>query len=80
MQKNVNLTLLRLLGDEKPNDTGNMAEIVFFLGFILFVFLEGEGVSKIQCLIFQLNNVNPCEIQLNIVFQTITIYMGNMKI
>ena len=77
MQKNVNLTMLRLPGDKKANKSGNMAEIVFFC-WALFFF--AGGVSKIQCLTFPQNNVNPCEIQLNIVFHTTIIFIRNMKI
>ena len=39
---------LWLLGDKKANKAENMAEIVFL-----------RGVSGIQCLIYQQNNVNP---------------------
>ena len=58
---------LRLLGDKKANKTENMAEIVFL-----------RGVSEIQCLLFQHNNVNPFEIcknliQLNMVFDVMII-------
>ena len=37
------------VGDKKQNKTVNVAEIVFFRG----------GVSEIQCVIFQQNNINP---------------------
>ena len=40
--------ILARVGDKKQNKTVNMAEMVFF-----------RGVSKIQCVIFQQNNVNP---------------------
>ena len=51
-----------------------MAEIVFL-----------RGISEIQCLIYQQNNVNPFEIfknwiQLNRVFRVIIIFLGNIKI
>ena len=39
--------ILARVGAEKQNETVNMAEIVFF-----------RGVSEIQCVIFQQNNVN----------------------
>ena len=59
---------LRLLGDKKANKTENIAEIVFL-----------RGVSEIQCLVYQQNNVNPFEIcknliQLNMVFHVIIIF------
>ena len=43
------------------------------------------GVSEIQCLVYQQNNVNPFEIcknliQFNMVFDVIIIFLGNMKI
>ena len=65
---------LRLLGDKKANKTENMAEIVFL-----------RGVSEIQCLLYQQNNVNPFEIcknliQLNMVFDIVMTFLGNMKI
>ena len=58
----------RLVGDKKANKTENMAEIVFL-----------RGVSEIQCLVYQQNNVNPFEIcknwiQLNMVFHVIIIF------
>ena len=40
--------ILARVGDKEQNKTVNMAEIVFF-----------RGVSEIQCVIFQQNNVNP---------------------
>ena len=40
--------ILVRVGDKEQNKTVNMAEIAFFL-----------GVSEIQCVIFQQNNVNP---------------------
>ena len=51
-----------------------MAEIVFF-----------QGISEIQCLIYQQNNVNPFEIcnnwtQLNMVFPVIIISLRNMEV
>ena len=59
---------LRLVGDKKANKTENMAEIVFL-----------RGVSEIQCLVYQQNNVNPFEIcknwiQLKMVFHVIIIF------
>ena len=64
---------LRLLGDKKANKTENMAEIVFL-----------RGVSKIQCLVYQQNNVNPFKIcknliQLNMVFDVIIIFFGKYE-
>ena len=61
---------LWLPGDKKANKTENMAEIVF---------LRGGGVSEIQCLVYQQNNVNPFEIcknliQFNMVFDVIKIF------
>ena len=58
---------LRLVGDKKANKTENMAEIVFL-----------RGVSEIQCLVYQQDNVNPFEIcakwiELNMVFHVIII-------
>ena len=60
---------LRLVGDKKANKTENMAEIVFL-----------RGVSEIQCLVYQQDNVNPFEIcknwiQLNMVFYVIIIFV-----
>ena len=68
-----NCMILRLLDDKKANKTENMAEI------------GGGGVSEIQCLVYQQDNVNPsgiCNncIQLNIVFHVMIIHLGNMKI
>ena len=68
MGKHKNCMRLRLLGDKKANKTENMAEIVFL-----------RGVSEIQCLAYQQNNVNPFEIcknliQLNMVFHVIIIF------
>ena len=45
-----------------------MAEIVFF-----------RGVSEIQCVVFQQNSVNPCEIynnyiELSMVFHTMIVF------
>ena len=40
--------ILSRVGDKKQSKTVNMTEIVFF-----------QGVSEIQCAIFQQNNVNP---------------------
>ena len=45
---------LQPLGDKKANKTENMAEIVGVRG--------GGGVSEIQCLVYQQDNVNPFEI------------------
>ena len=63
-----NCTRLQLLGNYKVNKTENMAEIVFLW-----------GVSEIQCLVYQQNNVNPFEIcknwiQLNMVIHVIIIF------
>ena len=68
MGKYKNCMRLRLLGDKKANKTENIAEIVFL-----------RGVSEIQCLVYQQNNVNPFEIcknliQLNMVFHVIIIF------
>ena len=68
MERYKNCMILRLLGDKKANKTKNIPEIVFLRG--------GRGVSEIQCLIYQQNNINPLEIcnnwiQLNIVFHVI---------
>ena len=41
--------ILARVGDKEQNKMVNMAEIVFFR----------RGVSGIQCVIFQQNNVNP---------------------
>ena len=40
--------ILARVGDKEQNKTVNMAEIAFF-----------RGISEIQCVIFQQNNVNP---------------------
>ena len=74
MGKYKNCMRIRLLGDKKANKTENMAEIVFL-----------RGVSEIQCLEYQQNNVNPFEIcknliQFNMIFDVIIIFLGNMKI
>ena len=68
MGKYKNCMRLRLVGDKEANKTENMAEIVFL-----------RGVSEIQCLVYQQNNVNPFEIcknwiQLNMVFHVIIIF------
>ena len=68
MEKYKNCMRLRLLGDKKANKTQNMAEIVFL-----------RGVSEIQCLVYQQDNVNPFEIcnnwiQLNMGFHVIIIF------
>ena len=68
MGKHKSCMRLRLVGDKKANKTENMAEIVFL-----------QGVSEIQCLVYQQNNVNPFEIctnwiQLNMVFHVIIIF------
>ena len=57
--------------DKKANKTKNMAQHVFLRG--------GGGVSEIQCLIYQQNNVNPFEIcsnwiQLSTVFVCYNFY------
>ena len=64
---------LRLLGDEKANKMENMAKIVFLWGV--------RGVSEIQCLVYQQDNVDPLTIcnnwiQLNMVFHVIIIFCG----
>ena len=74
MGKYKNCMRLRLLGDKKTNKTENMAGNRVF-----------AGVSEIQCLVYQQNNVNPFEIcknliQFNMVFDVIIIFLGNMKI
>ena len=50
------------LGDKKANKAANMTEIMFLRG-------GGGGarggVNEMQFLIFQQNNVNPCEIYNN---------------
>ena len=61
------------MGEKEQNKTVNMAEIGFF-----------RGVSEIQCVIFQQNNVNPYGIynnyiELSIDFHNI-IFLGNRKI
>ena len=73
MGKYKNCMRLRLLGDKKANKTENMAEIAFL-----------RGVSKIQCLVYQQNNVNPFKIcknliQLNMVFDVIIIFFGKYE-
>ena len=65
--------ILATVGDKEQNKTVNMAEIAFF-----------RGVSEMQCVIFQQNNVNPYGIynnyiELNIDFHNI-IFLGNKKI
>ena len=65
--------ILARVGVKKQNKKVNIAEIVFF-----------RGVSEIQCVIFQQNNVNPYGIynnyiELSIVFHMI-IFLGNRKI
>ena len=62
------------VGDKKQNKTLNMAEIVFY-----------RGVSEIQCVIFQQNNVNPNGIynnyiELRIDFHNMIIFLENRKI
>ena len=76
MEKYKNCMRPRLLGDKKANKTENMAESVFLRegGW------GGGGVSDIQCLIYQENNVNPFQIcknwiQLNMVFYVITLFL-----
>ena len=66
--------ILAIVGDKKQKKTLNMAEIVFF-----------RGVSEIQCVIFQQNNVNPYGIynnyiELSIDFHNMIIFLGNRKI
>ena len=66
--------ILARVGDKEQNKTVNMAEIVFF-----------RGVSEIQCVIFQQNNVNPYGIynnyiELSIDFHNMIIFLGNRKI
>ena len=51
MERCKNCMILQILGDKKANKTENVAEIVFL-----------RGLSKIQCLIYHQNNVNPFEI------------------
>ena len=68
--------ILARVGDKEQNKTANMGEIVFF---------RGGGVSEIQCVIFQQNNVNPYEIynnyiELSIVFHTMITFFENRKI
>ena len=68
MEKYKNCMIIRLLGDKKANKTENMTEIMFL-----------QGVSEIQCLVYQQNNVNPFEIcnnwiQLNMVFHVIIFF------
>ena len=65
--------ILARVGDKKQK-TVNMAEIVFF-----------RGVSEIQCIIFQQNNVNLYGInnnyiELSIDFHNMIIFLGNRKI
>ena len=66
--------ILARVGDKKQDKTVNMAEIVYF-----------RGVSEIQCVIFQQNNVNPYGIynnyiELSIDFHNMIIFLGNRKI
>ena len=65
--------ILARVGDEEQGKTVNMAELAFF-----------RGVSEIQCVIFQQNNVNPYGIynnyiKLSIVFHTMIIFLANRK-
>ena len=65
--------ILARVGDEEQGKTVNMAELAFFW-----------GVSEIQCVIFQQNNVNPYGIynnytKLSIVFHTMIIFLANRK-
>ena len=69
--------ILARVGDKKQNKTVNMAEIVFYRG--------GGGVSEIQCVTFQQNNVNPYGIynnyiELSIDFHNMIIFLKNRKI
>ena len=64
--------ILARVGNKEQSKTVNMAEIAFF-----------RGVSEIQCVIFQQNNVNPYGIynnyiELSIDFHMI-IFLGNRK-
>ena len=66
--------ILARVGVKKQNKKVNIAEIVFF-----------RGVSEIQCVIFQQNNVNPYGIynnyiELSIDFHNMIIFLGNRKI
>ena len=68
MGKYKNCMRLLLLGNKIANKTENMAEIVFL-----------RGVSEIQCLVHQQNNVNPFKIcknliQFNMIFDVIIIF------
>ena len=75
MQKyNIWVKLLRL-GRKTQTRRQNMAEIVF---------RRGGGVSEIQCIIFEQNNVNPCEIyniciEISIVLHSGIIFSGKRK-
>ena len=65
--------MLARVGDKKQNKTTNMAETVFF---------RGGGVSEMQCVIFQQNNVNPYGIynnyiELSIDFHNMIIFFSN---
>ena len=66
--------ILTRVGDKEQNKTVNMAEIAFF-----------RGVSEIQCVKFQQNNVNPYGIynnyiELSIDFHNMIIFLGKRKI
>ena len=66
--------ILARVGDKEQNKTVNIAEIAFF-----------RGVSEIQCVIFQQNNVSPYGIynnyiELRIDFHNMIIFLGNKKI
>ena len=56
--------ILARVGDKEQNKTVNMAEIAFF-----------RGVSEIQCVIFQQNNVNPYGIYNNYIELSIDFHM-----
>ena len=55
--------ILARVGDKKQNKTANMAEIVFF-----------RGISEIQCVIFQQNNVSPYGIYNNYIELSLDFY------
>ena len=65
--------ILARVGDKEQNKTVNMAEIAF-----------SQGISEIQCVIFQQNNVNPYGIYNNYIELSIDfhndIFLGNRKI
>ena len=68
------MIILARVGDKEQNKTVNMAEIALF-----------PGVSEIQRVISQQNNVNPYGIynnyiELSIDFHNMIIFLGNRKI